>query len=71
MTRLVGADIDLTSTNYLVIRWCGYTHFVRLSAAEADVFQALEKARLEVEAEVKAKSAGAVNGWKTRAAAAK
>lgn len=70
MTRLVGADVDLTSTGYLVVRWCGYTHFVRLSGTEADIFQALEKDRLAVQEEIQAKSQGAVNGWTKKKAAA-
>ena len=56
MIPLAGATIDMTSTGYLVVRWCGLTHFVKLSASEHDVFLALERCRVEVEAEQAAKS---------------
>jgi hypothetical protein len=56
MIRLVGADIDLTSTGYLVIRWCGLAHLVRLTDTEHDVFLALERDRRAVETEQAART---------------
>jgi hypothetical protein len=71
MTRLIGADIDLTSSGYLVVRWCGLTHFVRLSAAGYDVFTALERVRCEEAGIQAAKSDGGNRGVTLRRAKAK
>jgi hypothetical protein len=71
MTRLVGADVDMTSSGYLAIRWCGLTHFVRLTAAEFDVFTALERVRCEEAGIQAAKSDGGNRGVTLRRAKAK
>ena len=56
MISLEGATIDLTSTNFLIIRFSGYTHPVKLTAADAEIFRAINKARITEQATRNAQS---------------
>ena len=68
MTRLDGAVVHLNATGHLVISYAGYVHFCALRPTEAEVFRAVHADKIAAHREYDAKSAGAINGLRVKAA---